>query len=623
MEGFITILHLDAFFLVIASVFKEKEWKRWWNTTLVASFIMILYSSLQLIGSLPINQGGVRVDGTLGNAAYLAVYMLFHIFLAMMMFAKEKKKSFLRWVYGVLIFGQVMILYNTATRGAILGLLGGLFLVVLLNFRNKENKEIQKISLIGMTIFVMLISGFFLVRDTTFVKSSPVLSRFSSLSISEIKTEGRSFVWPIALEGIKERPILGWGQENFNYVFNEHYVPQMYKLEPWFDRAHNIFLDWAIAGGILGLLAYLSLYVVLGVSIWRKSEEMSYVERTILTGLLAAFFFHNFFVFDHLVSYILFFSLLAYVHARMHKSSEWGISLNTRSTLHYIIPVIIILLSFGLYQINIKPITTNRNLIRALQASQSGDANKLQAANYFRSAYGGSRLGRPEIVEWIISNADIILGSSMSLQEKNDYFSFAREAVEKQARDSSDDARYEILAGAFFSKTGYQKEAISYFNRAKELTPGKQIVYIQLGSTLLSNGDSLGALENFKIAYEMEPNYLEAKIIYLIGAIYAKDQKVTDKLMSEISEDDLASDDRVIGALTGANNYTKSIELLKRRVFLKPDDPQSYVSLAVIYVKIGRDNQAIEVLREFENRLPQYKDQIDTYIKGILDGSIK
>jgi len=49
MEGFITILHLGALFLVIGSVFKDREWKWWLNTSLVASALVIIYCLFQLI----------------------------------------------------------------------------------------------------------------------------------------------------------------------------------------------------------------------------------------------------------------------------------------------------------------------------------------------------------------------------------------------------------------------------------------------------------------------------------------------------------------------------------------------------------------------------------------------
>src|SRR3989344_4352205 len=80
MEGYVALIHLGMFFIVISSMFKEVDWKRWWGASLIASFLMVLYCLLQLTGLKAINQGGVRVDGTFGNAIYLAVYMLSSIY---------------------------------------------------------------------------------------------------------------------------------------------------------------------------------------------------------------------------------------------------------------------------------------------------------------------------------------------------------------------------------------------------------------------------------------------------------------------------------------------------------------------------------------------------------------
>src|SRR3989344_3320711 len=219
MEGFITLLHLGMFFLVISSVFKEIDWKRWWNVSLAASFVMVLYSVLQIIGLKTINQGGVRVDGTLGNAIYLAVYMLFHIFIAFLFMWREWKNVALRWIYSLLIITQVFILYYTATRGAILGLLGGLLVIAVLNIRNKESAFVRKGSIATLVGLITLVGGFVAIKDAEVIQNSPVLSRFSSLTTEELKTQGRNFVWPIALEGVKERTFIGWGQEHFNYIF--------------------------------------------------------------------------------------------------------------------------------------------------------------------------------------------------------------------------------------------------------------------------------------------------------------------------------------------------------------------------------------------------------------------
>jgi len=95
MEGLITYLHLLAFFLVLAGTMKtERVWNRLFNTTLFASAIVAFYGVFQLFGILKTHQGN-RLDATLGNASYLAVYMVFHIFLAMATECKITENGFI------------------------------------------------------------------------------------------------------------------------------------------------------------------------------------------------------------------------------------------------------------------------------------------------------------------------------------------------------------------------------------------------------------------------------------------------------------------------------------------------------------------------------------------------
>ncbi|MDO8424291.1 MAG: O-antigen ligase family protein, partial [bacterium] len=506
MEGFISLIHLGMFFLVISSVFKEADWKYWWNTTLTASFFMVVYSAFQLAGSIQIHQGGARVDGTLGNASYLAVYMLFHIFIALLFLWREKKNVSLRWIYGALIVLQTWVLYNTATRGAILGFIGGVLIVAFLNLRNKENKWFQRMSIAVISVTVLIVGGVYFARESAFVKDSLVLSRFASISTEELKSGGRSFVWPMAIDGFKERPLLGWGQDNFNYVFNKNYDPKMYMLEPWFDRAHNIFLDWMVASGTFGLLFYLSLYAAFLWVLWRDKAAFIYEERTILTALLAAYFFHNFFVFDQLVSYFLFASLLAYVHSRSEAPSLKPATVIKESVLNRVaVPIAIVILAASLYWVNLKPIIANNSLIDALIAVQSSPSDPTIAISEFTQAYEKSRLGRPEAVEQIVSATPGILGSSLWTAQKNDFYNFAKNAVIKQATDATPDARYYILAGMFLVQTGSLDEAITYLNRANELIPGKPQVYLEIAQAYYAKGDKNKAVETLRKVSELVP----------------------------------------------------------------------------------------------------------------------
>ncbi|HRZ30562.1 MAG TPA: hypothetical protein P5274_02765, partial [Candidatus Paceibacterota bacterium] len=83
MDGLINLLHLVAYFVVLASVLRDRvKWFWLANTALVADAYIITYGFLQLAGKAGVHQGSTRLDASLGNSAYLAVYTLFMIFIS-------------------------------------------------------------------------------------------------------------------------------------------------------------------------------------------------------------------------------------------------------------------------------------------------------------------------------------------------------------------------------------------------------------------------------------------------------------------------------------------------------------------------------------------------------------
>ena len=120
MDGWVTMIHAFLLFVVAGSVLTvEKLWKRWWMTVVGASLIVSLHGVFQLMGNAEIHQGGTRVDANLGNAAYLAAYLLFTI--AASLWLAIQNKGWLRYSLLALALLEGVILYHTATRGALLG----------------------------------------------------------------------------------------------------------------------------------------------------------------------------------------------------------------------------------------------------------------------------------------------------------------------------------------------------------------------------------------------------------------------------------------------------------------------------------------------------------------------
>ncbi|MEK7201406.1 MAG: O-antigen ligase family protein, partial [Patescibacteria group bacterium] len=309
MDGFVTIVHMFVFFAVLGSVLTvDQLWRKWWLTFLAAAGLVCAYGLFQLAGMAEIHQGGARVDATFGNAAYLGVYLLFVIAIAL--WQAFESKGWLRNILFAFVFVSAAILFATATRGAIIGLVGATLLGSML--WAFESKKKSRVLAGGVFLGLLVLIGvFFMAKDTAFIKSDPTLARLSSISLKDGTT--RFGIWNIALAGAQERPVFGWGQEGFTYVFQKYYHPSLFGQEPWFDRAHNTYLDWLIAGGIPALLLFLGLLGSAVVALYRKS--VSRPERIMLVCALAAYGFQALFVFDNLFSYLGLAALLAAAHA--------------------------------------------------------------------------------------------------------------------------------------------------------------------------------------------------------------------------------------------------------------------------------------------------------------------
>lgn len=620
MEGYVLILHLAIYYVVATGVFRKiSDWDRWFSTSLLASLVVSIYSLAQIFGVVTINQGGVRVDATFGNSTYLAIYLVFHIFLALYMLAKSKKGTWQMWVYSGLVLLETVILYYTATRGAILGLIGGLLVTgIIVVIKEKENKRLRRISFYLLGGIFVVVALFILVRNTSFVQQSPVLSRFATLSPSEIKTQGRYFVWPMAIKGVAERPLLGWGQENFNYVFNKNYDPRMYAQEQWFDRTHNIVLDWLIAGGVLGFLSYASLYFALLYCLW-KGNQMSTIEKALFTGMVSAYVFHNMFVFDNLVSYVMFFSVLGFVHTSYVKEHKEVSVSKVPSSVTYnyaIVPVVIIFTALFVYYVNVPAILANKTLIQAMSTRDALGIDK--NLSLFKKALSYNSTGSDEVLEQLVQMSSQIASSAqVSDQTKQNLFKFTQEALAEKIKKTPDDARYYVFAGGFFNRINQQDLAIQYLNRARELSPKKQTIIFELGAAYLAKGDAVKAMELFKQAYDLEQDSPESQIIYALGGIYSGNKEVVDQMFAKLGEDRVLSEDRIVNAYANVSNYDAVISILEARIKKDPTNNQNRLSLASVYAETGNKQKAIDLINEVIKLDPNFKAQGEQYIKQI------
>ncbi len=630
MEGYITLLHLAAYFFVIGATLRtEQLWKRFFHTSMAASAVMGLYGIFQLLGWATINQGGVRLDGRLGNATYLAIYMLFHIFLTAFYLVRHRGAKGARWVYATLIALQTVILVYTASRGVVLGLVFGAMvtaLLIILFERAPEHRVARRVSLGAVVGIVLLVGVFATVRNVPAVRNHEILGRFASISISE--GFSRFKVWNMAWQGFLERPFLGWGQNNFDVVFNKYYDPSMYSQEPWFDRTHNVVFDWLIAGGILGLMAYLSLFATGLTLLWKRSSRntLGVTDKAIVSGLLAGYFFQLLFVFDNITSYFFFFSVLAYLHARLGNplpGSIWGSITARRELVERIgIPVVVVASVFVFYTVNVKPFLTARSLIQSLVRQSGGAAENLAL---FKQTIGYGTFGTAEAREQLVQSALQIASAEESIvsqQLKQEFITYTVDQMRIQVEQAPHAARTWFFYGSFLRRVGRTDEAEEALHRARELSPKKQLIALELGLLHATAGRHDESLAILKETFESAPAYNDGRVYYALVAIRAGKYDLAKELLAGDAGAAASDDERILRTYLEAKQYGEVVAILNRRIEKNPTRIEGYVSLAAAYVQSGNKTKAIQTLQSAIKIDPEFKAQGEQFIADIRAGKI-
>lgn len=630
MEGWVTLIHLLLYVTALSAMLNTRKlWTYFFNTILTSAFLTSLVGLGQVMGAVKIAQSGVRIEAWLGNAIYMAAYMLFAVCIALFMLAESKQK-WRKALYAGLALLFVFLLIETGTRGTLVGLAGGALAAGVYMALCSRAGVLRKIA-VGAVAAVLLAGGlFYLARDTSFITESPILSRIASISLAEGKT--RFTIWGIAWEGVKERPILGWGQSNFDYVFDKYYKPSLYAQEAWFDRVHDIVLDWLIAGGFVGFAAYAAvwaaaLYAFLG----SCRERFSIAERGLLLGLLIGYGIHNVFVFDNLVSYYLFATVLALIHSRTASDTPRVAALHVTDRTVYATaaPIAGIALIFCLYFVNIKHLSAGADIIDAIEViSVANSRQDLPADRHnillkrgldeFSSALGRRSFADQEISEQLALYAGQVYASQRATAEiKQAYVQLATDALEKQVALRPAQARTQWFLGNFYRATGQTDKALERLSAAQKLSPSKQSILFDIGTTHILRKEYEMAKQIFREAFELAPEYTVARAHYMAAAIYTDDAALLAELSAPPYEELYYEHDLVLQAYYIIEQYEKMIEILDWRIARRPTDIQLRVSKAAIQRQAGDIAGAVKTLRETAEDFPEFKAQAEQFIKSM------
>lgn len=276
MNGFWNNIHYYFFFIIAVGLAQHKEnfirriiiW-----SVCIASLVGAMYFVLIIDPNMP------YARYSFGNPGFIANYIVLHIPFILWLWLKEKNRE-KKIILSLLLIFLSAAVFSTGNRSAFLGWLSIFFLS--LGYFAVINRTFRKAALLLFTCVIITSGSIFVAKNTDFVKNTKFLVKFTSWSFQEESIRSRFLLWKVAWKGFLDKPITGWGRENFPWVFEKYYDPEFYATnpsEPWFDSAHNAFLDELVFGGIIGLTGLMALgFIFLFIPfLYRKRIEDPFV----------------------------------------------------------------------------------------------------------------------------------------------------------------------------------------------------------------------------------------------------------------------------------------------------------------------------------------------------------
>ncbi len=636
--GVVTFIHLGILALIISSIFRELPWKKLLYASLGTGAVTAIIAFLQLVipNLLLVESVGNRPGATFGNPTFLAGYLLVHIGIGIYLFydlcrtdAIPDKKLLFKKIFvlaSIVVCGAA--LFQTQTRGDILGFL--FMLLALVFFFALRPPAVQIRFLRARRVYAWLFVGallfggiFWFTRFSPIWEHIPGVSRFKDISLESQSLLPRIAALKVAWIGFTERPLAGWGWDNFDTVFNKHYDPRTLELgyeETRFDKPHNVFLEYLVSGGLLLALAYAALIVAL---VFELSRTKDTLRSQVMYAILAGYLVRSAFIFETIGPALAFFMIIGIADGRYRDERE----------------------ARGKETQLAAAFTDGKNsnsLFRASEASSwaAGSAlalgiiiayllniQTLRAANYQYEGFTNSVGRRP----WTaIQNfeAGIALWTPYRWNFKIDYAASIAEAyfynpglvnpddvmkairgMEEVAAEHPQDAYNHYVLVDMYNQVstvdpaGLTAKAEHEAALALALSPNRQEVYFSLAKTKTIEGDYPAAIEIMKHALALDDKVPDAHFYYGLIAFAANDPATgymeIKQAMALKRPWRNANEPRVVANYFADNGHLpEAIDLYKAALALDPSDMESKIKLGIGYFFLGNRDLARQYLED-------------------------
>jgi tetratricopeptide (TPR) repeat protein len=641
--GFVNFAFYIIFGILAFLVLREKDWQKVWNVAIVTGVLVSFVAIFQWQGLLKdfLITYETRPPSTLGNPIMLALYLSLLSFLTLPL-AIKATPLYKKFLYSSVFLIFIFTILLTYSRAAYLGLTAGfLYFTLAYPFKQRITSLILRVAFLA--VLALGICGVYYVNTQPqlpdFIQQNKTLKDITSrLSIERALQNPRISGWKVSWQTLKDRPILGYGPENFAIGFDKYYDPSLTGIEKmpgsfesWWDRAHNFVFDISTTAGIPALIIYLLLFGALFRQL-QKTKKENPSQALIHHGIQTAFIGYlvaNLFSFDTFSIYLILFLLIGYV---LHLSFPTISALETSKPANkkiqgptFLKLLLFILLVWFIWSFNIKPFQINSQInIAGLMAKEgmcNAAAQKMESILIEKSFLDNySRLKYIEIINQCIEEKE--LAEVKELTEK------AVNALEEATELMPHYTRTWILLGQYNNllmenwQEDKEKEARAALEKALALSPKRQEAFRELIKTNLLTSKYKEALEKSEECIELNEKFTACYWLAGLSNIYLNDLEKADDYMQTATKmrypiKTKESWLQLTKAYIEIKNYDRLVKTYSALIKLEPDNPQHYASLAFVYKELDQTEEAKKTALKIIELFPEHKNEAETFLQTL------
>ncbi len=656
MGGVLAWLHLFVFYFVLRVLMRDGDWPILFRWFVIAADFVVAWGGLEFLPQSlrnPLFQTTLSTGSTIGNQGLLGPYLLLTLGLSAWLWRTEKRpfwRAFAAVSACILLFGIAGARNRSSELGLLFGfLVGSVVLILLEKNRRAIAKKYAVVVTLGLGVMAVL---WYSVSAQAPKVANAVGGRWKGFTASPIDYS-RTIEWSIALQGFRDRPLLGYGPENHQVVSSHHFDPRIYAVlgEGIFDRTHNAWLELLATSGIAGFITLIGVWVAAIFTLRRgaREERFSAGETAILAATLTGYAVYLTFWFFDINTVVVWIALLAFITSRKAPALEVGAdrSVGPRHQLSWALAGLVILVA---YLQGVVPLQAARTLSNAVTPGVF-EYRLMEYQKVMNSASPQTLHTFPLYYQFLRNSAPLISAEANPLARREFDLAMQRGVLEAErsiARNPEDDRSYVdagrlfALAGVYYRDRRYIERAKLNFARAVRISPRRPDARILLSSVLVSLRDNSKAISQLDSAMKLAPDYPAA---YLYAARMELRRGNADSaaslLLVAIAHRPVPLEAAVLGVvdtLQARGKYARAAELsrrflergygdLERWEKLRPRPKPTFVEmnladrLPILYLSAGEGVKAVEAAAAFRAFEPHASSSAAAFTSDVARGA--